>query len=129
VAVQDDADGEFAREVEAAVQKRGEDIIRPVGREGSGGGAAVTTPTPAVRNKRVRKAAEKWEPRVEGSKRQKKKLILQLKAPWHTRYVSAFITPVIDGTRKVNDTYNRTVNINDVFRPSWENLNAWLYIR
>jgi hypothetical protein len=33
VAVQDDADGEFAREVEAAVQKRGEDIIRPVGRE------------------------------------------------------------------------------------------------
>jgi hypothetical protein len=129
VAVQDDADGEFAREVEAAVQKRGEDIIRPVGREGSGGGAAVTTPTPAVRNKRVRKAAEKWEPPVKGSKRQKKKLILQLNAPWHTRYVSAFITPAIDGTRKVNDTYNRTVNINDVFRPSWENLNAWLYIR
>jgi hypothetical protein len=33
-------------------------------------------------------------------------------------YVSVFITPVIDGTRKVNDTYNRTININDVFRPS-----------
>jgi hypothetical protein len=42
-------------------------------------------------------------------------------------WVSVFITPVIDGTRKVNDTYNRTVNINDVFRPSWHTLNVWLY--
>jgi hypothetical protein len=42
-------------------------------------------------------------------------------------WVSVFITPVIDGTRKVNDTYNRTVNINNVFRPSWHTLNVWLY--
>jgi hypothetical protein len=41
VAVQDDADEEFAREVDAAVQKRGEGLTRPIGREGSGGGAAV----------------------------------------------------------------------------------------
>jgi hypothetical protein len=42
-------------------------------------------------------------------------------------WVSVFITFVIDGTRKVNDTYNRTVNINDVFRLSWHTLNVWLY--
>jgi hypothetical protein len=42
-------------------------------------------------------------------------------------YISVFITPVIDGTRKVNDIYNCTVNINDVFRPSWQTLNDWLY--
>jgi hypothetical protein len=42
-------------------------------------------------------------------------------------WVSVFITPVIDGTRKINDTYNRTININDVFRPSWHTLNVWLY--
>jgi len=73
VAVQDDLDEQFAREVEAAIQKRGEDISRPVKREGSGGGASVTTPTPAVRNKRVRKVVEKWEPPIKAPKRQKKK--------------------------------------------------------
>jgi hypothetical protein len=30
-------------------------------------------PTPAVRNKRVRKAVEKWEPPVKAPKRHKKK--------------------------------------------------------
>jgi hypothetical protein len=73
VAAQDDADEEFARQVEAAVQKRGGDLMRPVRREGSGGDAGITTPTPAVRNKRVRKAVEKWEPPVKAPKRQKKK--------------------------------------------------------
>jgi hypothetical protein len=76
VVIQDDLDEQFARDVEAAVQKRGEDITRPVrrliGREGSSGGAAMTTPTPAVRNKRVRKAMKKWEPPVKATKRQKK---------------------------------------------------------
>jgi hypothetical protein len=33
-------------------------------------------------------------------------------------YISVFITPIINGTRKVNNTYNRTVNINDMFRLS-----------
>jgi len=73
VALQDDLDEQFARDIEVAVQKRAGDITKPigrlVGREGSGGGAAVTTPTPAVRNKRVRKAAEKWEPPVKAPKR------------------------------------------------------------
>jgi len=69
VAVQDDLDEQFAREVEAAVQKRGEDILRPIGKEGSGRGAGVTTPTPVMRNKRVRKAMEKWEPPIKAPKR------------------------------------------------------------
>ena len=69
MAAQDDADEEFARQVKEAVQKRGEDLMRPVGREGSGGGAGVTTPIPAVRNKRVRKVVEKWEPPVKVPKR------------------------------------------------------------
>jgi hypothetical protein len=69
VAIQDDLDEQFARDVEAAVQKRGGDLMRPVGREGSGGGATVTTPTLAVRNKRVRKVVEKWEPPVKALKR------------------------------------------------------------
>ena len=73
MAAQDDADEEFARQVEEAVQKRGEYLMRPVGREGSGGGTGITTPTPAVRNKRVRKAVDKWEPPVKAPKRQKKK--------------------------------------------------------
>jgi hypothetical protein len=72
MALQDGLDEQFAREVEAAVQKRGGDLMRPVRREGSGGGAAVTTPTPAVRNKRVRKVVEKWEPAVKAPKRHKK---------------------------------------------------------
>ena len=73
MAVQDNVDEEFARQVEEVIQKRGEDLMRPVGREGSGGGASVTTPTPAVRNKRVRKVVEKWEPPVKAPKCQKKK--------------------------------------------------------
>ncbi len=59
-------------------RRGGGDLIRPVGREGSGGGVAVTTPTPRARNKRVRnkwvgKAVEKWEPPVEAPNRLKKK--------------------------------------------------------
>jgi hypothetical protein len=73
VATQDNTDKEFARQVEEAVQKRDKDLIRPVGRERSGGGAGITTPTLAVRNKRVRKAVDKWEPPVKAPKRQKKK--------------------------------------------------------
>lgn len=33
VAAQDNADKEFTRQVEEAVQKKGEDLMRPVGRE------------------------------------------------------------------------------------------------
>jgi hypothetical protein len=76
----------------------------------------------------VRKAAEKWEPPVKGSKRRKKRVDPTVEGTL-AHYVSVFITPVVDGNRMINDTYNRNVNINDVFRPSWETLNAWLYIR
>jgi hypothetical protein len=69
VAAQDDANEEFARQVKEAIQKRGKDLMRPIRREGSGKGAGVITPTPAVRNKRVRKAVEKWEPPVKVPKR------------------------------------------------------------
>jgi hypothetical protein len=47
------------------------------GREGSGGGAAVTTQTPGVRNKLVKKAVEKWDPPVKAPKHNKKKLNVQ----------------------------------------------------
>jgi hypothetical protein len=43
--------------------------MRPIGREGSGRGAGIITLMPAVRNKRVRKAVEKWEPPVKALKR------------------------------------------------------------
>jgi hypothetical protein len=44
MAAQDNADEEFARQVEEAVQKRGEDLMRPIRREGPGGGTGITTP-------------------------------------------------------------------------------------
>jgi hypothetical protein len=74
VAIQDDVNKEFARDVEAGVQKRGEDLIRPIGREGSGRGiAAATSLTPRVRNKRKRKVPEKREPPIKELKRRGRK--------------------------------------------------------
>ena len=58
VVAQDDVDEEFARQVEEAVRKRGEDLARLVSREQGNKG----TPTPAVRNKRKRKAPERYNP-------------------------------------------------------------------
>jgi hypothetical protein len=43
--------------------------MRPVRREGSGRGVVVTTQMPALRNKRMRKVVEKWEPLVKAPKR------------------------------------------------------------
>jgi hypothetical protein len=37
-------------------------------------------------------------------------------------HISIFITLIIDGNRKINDTFNRSLNINDMFQPPYPEL-------
>jgi hypothetical protein len=54
--------------VEAAIWKRGRDLIQLVKRENSGGGVAATALTLKVRNKRKRNAMVRWEPPIKEPK-------------------------------------------------------------
>ena len=56
IALQDELDEQFARDVEAAVARRER------ARQERGRGKAQDTPTPAVRSKRTIKKSVQWEP-------------------------------------------------------------------